>query len=208
MAPRTAALLAFAALPLLAGAEPQPRPPATVPPLLEKVRIEKSVAGLPIRFHADFEEGRADAFEPTDAKAWTIAKQGGNGIYALTVRKSDYQPPKHPVDPAIDMRADPPKVVDDMDAATFFRSFAEVLKDNPPNQVDYPMIHRLERVGFEVGESFDLASAPDNVRQAFERGYADGTQAIAVGLARSNVKAVEGGGDTAEALGKVAFDAG
>jgi len=88
--------------------------------------------------------------------------------------KGDYVPPKHEVDPAIDMKADPPKVVDGMDAAAFFGRFAELLKDNPPNQVDYPMIHRLERVGFKVGQSFDLKTAPADIRQAFERGYGDG----------------------------------
>ena len=33
-------------------------------------------------------------FEPTDPRAWVIATQSdGNQVYALTVRKSDYQPP-------------------------------------------------------------------------------------------------------------------
>ena len=88
--------------------------------------------------------------------------------------KGAYVPPKGTVDPSIDMKAAPPDLVDRMDAATFFGRFAELLKDNPPNQVDYPMIHRLERVGFTVGQSFDLAKAPATIRQAFERGYADG----------------------------------
>lgn len=88
--------------------------------------------------------------------------------------KGDYMPPKGTVDPSIDMRADPPKVVDQMDAATYFGQFAELLKDNPPNQMDYPIVHRLERVGFNVGQSFDLKKAPDAIRQAFERGYSDG----------------------------------
>jgi hypothetical protein len=61
-----------------------------------------------------------------------------------------------------------------MDAAAFFGRFAGLLKENPPSQVDYPMIHRLERVGFKVGQNFDVAKAPANIRQAFERGYADG----------------------------------
>lgn len=88
--------------------------------------------------------------------------------------KSDYVPSKGKVDPSIDMKTPPPALVDKMDATTFFGRFAEFLKDNPPNQIDYPMIHRLERVGFKVGQSFDLTSMPSNIRQAFERGYADG----------------------------------
>ena len=88
--------------------------------------------------------------------------------------KSSYIPPKHEVNPAIDMKADPPKVVDGMDARTFFGRFADLLGDNPPNQIDYPMVHRLERIGFKVGDSFDFASVPADIRQAIERGYADG----------------------------------
>lgn len=96
--------------------------------------------------------------------------------------KGAYVPPKGTVDPSIDMKVAPPEVVDRMDAATYFGRFAELLKDNPPNPVDYPMIHRLERTGFKVGQSFDLAKAPASIRQAFERGYADGkAQVLAEG---------------------------
>jgi hypothetical protein len=100
-----------------------------------------------------------DGFKLTPLSAW------GKGTYVA---------PKGEVDPGIDMKTPPPEIVDQMDAATFFGRFAEMLKDNPPNQVDYPMIHRLERVGFEVGQSFDLKAAPLNIRQAFERAYGDG----------------------------------
>lgn len=92
--------------------------------------------------------------------------------------KNNYVPPKGKVDPGIDMKAAPPDVVDKMDAATYFGRFAELLKDNPPNQVDYPIIHRLQRTGFKVGQSFDLAKAPANIKQAFERGYADGKSLV------------------------------
>lgn len=88
--------------------------------------------------------------------------------------KGAYVPSKGKVDPSIDMKAPPPDVVDKMDAATYFGRFVELLKENPPNQVDYPMIHRLERVGFKAGQSFDLAKASTDIKQAFERGYADG----------------------------------
>jgi hypothetical protein len=93
-------------------------------------------------------------------------------------RKGDYVPPKGKVDSAIDMKTPPPAQVEKMDAATFFGRFAELLKDNPPQPCDYPMIHRLERVSFKVGEGFDLKSSPDNVQKAFERGTADGKKRV------------------------------
>jgi hypothetical protein len=93
--------------------------------------------------------------------------------------KGDYVPPKGKVDPAIDMKTPPPVTVEKMDAATFFGRFAELLKDNPPQPCDYPMIHRLERVGLKVGQGFDLKSTPANIQQAFERGTADGKKRVA-----------------------------
>src|SRR5882762_3289981 len=84
--------------------------------------------------------------------------------------KGEYVPPKGKVDPAIDMKTPPPAQVDKMDAATFFARFAELLKDNPPGPFDYPMIHRLERIGFKAGQNFDLNGAPPQIKQAFDRG--------------------------------------
>ena len=88
--------------------------------------------------------------------------------------KANYVPPNGKVDASIDMKTPPPAIVGKMDASAFFARVAELLKDNPPNQIDYPMVHRLERLGFKVGQSYDLATAPANLRQAIERGYAEG----------------------------------
>ena len=88
--------------------------------------------------------------------------------------KGDYAPPKGKVDPTIDMNTPPPVQVEKMDAATFFARFAELLKDNPPQPIDYPMVHRLERVGLKAGESFDLNKAPPVIKRGFERATAEG----------------------------------
>jgi hypothetical protein len=93
--------------------------------------------------------------------------------------KGNYTPPKGKVDPAIDMNTPPPVQVEKLDAAIYFARFAELLKDNPPGPFDYPMIHRLERVGFKPGQSFDLNAAAPNIKQAFERGTADGRALVA-----------------------------
>jgi hypothetical protein len=52
------------------------------------------------------------------------------------------------------------------------------------------MIHRLERVGFKVGQGFDLNAAPPDVKKAFERATADG-KALVVSLGKK--AAGEGG---------------
>ncbi|MUV12589.1 DUF1254 domain-containing protein [Noviluteimonas gilva] len=104
--------------------------------------------------------------------------------------KGDYTPPKGNVDFGIDMKADPPAVVDKMDATTFFARFSELLKDNPPNPIDYPILHRLERVGLKVGQSFDVSKLPAAIKPAFEQGYADGKALI---LAEGNKAAGRGG---------------
>jgi hypothetical protein len=93
--------------------------------------------------------------------------------------KGNYTPPKGKVDPAIDMKTPPPVRVDKMDAPTYFARFAELLKDNPPGPYDYPMMHRLERAGFKAGQTFDLDGAPPQIKQAFERGTADGRALVA-----------------------------
>ena len=92
---------------------------------------------------------------------------------------ANYTPSKGNVDPAFDMMTPPPVKVEKMDAGTYFARFAEVLKDNPPGPFDYPIIHRLERVGFKPGQSFDLNAASPSIKQAFERGTADGRALVA-----------------------------
>jgi hypothetical protein len=91
----------------------------------------------------------------------------------------NYIAPKNKIDPAIDMKTPPPVQIEKIDGATYFARFAELLKDNPPGPFDYPMIHRMERVGFKAGHSFDLNTAPLNIKQAFERGTADGRVLVA-----------------------------
>src|SRR5262249_43640259 len=92
--------------------------------------------------------------------------------------KGTYVPPLGKINPSLDMKTMPPVQIDNMDAATFFARFADLLGDNPPSLVDYPIIHRLERVGFKVGQPFDLKSQPENIQQAFARAIVDGKAAV------------------------------
>jgi hypothetical protein len=44
-------------------------------------------------FADDFEAGEARKWEPTDAEAWKVIRQGENQVYALVKKQSDFQPP-------------------------------------------------------------------------------------------------------------------
>lgn len=50
--------------------------------------------GLPLVFFDHFEENGADKWETTDSKAWELIDEGGNTVFGLNRRKSDYNP-KH-----------------------------------------------------------------------------------------------------------------
>ncbi len=92
--------------------------------------------------------------------------------------KGGYAAPTHQVDPTIDMKTRPPVVVRNMDAAAYFGRFSDLLKDNPPGPFDYPMVHRLQRLGFKVGQHFDLNAAPPDMQQAIVRGASDGAALV------------------------------
>jgi hypothetical protein len=106
--------------------------------------------------------------------------QGGYKLTPLAAwGKGSYVPPKHEIDSSIDMKTPAPVQVDKMDAAAYFARFAELLKENPPGSLDYPMVHRLERLGFQIGRPFALEATPLLIRQAFARGAADGKAIVA-----------------------------
>lgn len=89
-----------------------------------------------------------------------------------------YAPPAGKVDPAIDMRTPPPEQVARMPAAEFFARYSELVRDNPPVFYDYPMLHRMERLGLKVGEAFDASRVAAPVLSALERGAEEGRARI------------------------------
>ena len=91
--------------------------------------------------------------------------QDGMSVVPLSAYGQPYTPPQGAADPDLDMSA-PPDQVDEMDAATFFETFAELMKTNPPHQFDGPIIDRLSRIGIVPGESFEFATAPAEVQRA------------------------------------------
>ena len=79
----------------LLAADPTPTDAADAPPLARESVPPDALLALPRVFFANFDQAglSADFLEPTDDEAWEQVRQGDNGVFALTVRKSDYQPP-------------------------------------------------------------------------------------------------------------------
>ncbi|GMA23362.1 hypothetical protein GCM10025864_11210 [Luteimicrobium album] len=104
---------------------------------------------------------------------------------ALTLRPlsawgDEYTAPAGAVDPSIDMRTPPPVTVDTMTPQDFFSLFTSLWSDNPSALVDYPIVHRMARIGLEPTSPFDLSDQPADVQAAIVEG---------IGLGRADVHA-------------------
>lgn len=82
------------------------------------------------------------------------------------------------VDPAIDMVTPAPEQTANLAPGAFFATFAELLKTNPPNATDHGTVLRMERLGFVVGQSFDLVQADPAVQRALTRAAPDAYKRI------------------------------
>lgn len=73
------------------------------------------------------------------------------------------------VDASVDMKTPPVDQVARMSADEFFATFVRLMRANPPHAADYPILHRMERVGIVAGKDFKLADAPPAVKQGLAR---------------------------------------
>jgi DNA sulfur modification protein DndE len=56
-----------------------------------------------------------------------------------------------------------------MDAATFFATMAELMKDNPPDPADTPMLATLATIGIQPGQEFDINRLDPAVARGIQR---------------------------------------
>jgi hypothetical protein len=78
-------------------------------------------------------------------------------IIPLSSFDRPYTPPSGKVDPKIDLKTPVRDQVNNLDAATFFRTFAALLKNNPPAPVDAPIVAEMAKIGIVPGKEFDLS---------------------------------------------------
>jgi hypothetical protein len=93
---------------------------------------------------------------PEDYKA-VHALQDKISVVPLSAYGKPYTPAPGAVDPAIDMKTAVREQVNALDAAAYFKLFAELLKGNPAAAADAPALEKLAKIGVVPGQDFDAA---------------------------------------------------
>lgn len=75
----------------------------------------------------------------------------------LSAFGKSYTPAPGTVDPSVDMKTAVREQVNSMDAASYFKLFAQLLKTNPPTPDDAPIVAKLAKIGIVPGQDFDAS---------------------------------------------------
>jgi hypothetical protein len=105
---------------------------------------------------------------PEDYKA-VHALQDQMVAVPLSAYGKSYTPASGTIDPSIDMKTATRAQVHAMEAASFFKLFAQLLKTNPPSAEDAPMLATLAKIGIVPGRDFDASK----LGPAVAKGLAD-----------------------------------
>jgi hypothetical protein len=100
--------------------------------------------------------GRTQCNGPADYAA-VNAFQDQLAITPLSGWGHPAAPVQGTVDPTVDATTPPLRQVFALSPQDFFAYGAALLKVNPPHPADYPMLARMERLGLEPDQDFDLA---------------------------------------------------
>ena len=106
--------------------------------------------------------------------------QDGYKSTSLSQWGKSYNPlAKSPVNPKWDMKTPPPVQVAKMSAQAFFELFAELLKENPPHELDWNMVEQLKQIGITPGKDFNFLKLPAKKQKALEKAVGDAQRMIA-----------------------------
>ena len=79
-------------------------------------------------------------------------------LVPLSAYGKHYTPPKGRMDPNIDMTTPTKDQVVKMDAATYFKLLAILMKDNPPTAADAPMVAEMAKIGLVPGKDWNIGA--------------------------------------------------
>ena len=87
----------------------------------------------------------------------------------LSAYGKPYVPPKGSINPAIDMETPPRDQVNNMDAGTYFKLMAELMKNNPPSKADAPIVEKMAKIGLVPGKDFDIHQTEPTIAKGLEK---------------------------------------
>ncbi len=122
--------------------------------------------------------GRTYCTGTPDDYAAVHAIQDKYSLVPLSAYGKPYTPPRGQVDPKIDMKTPVRDQVDKMDAGTYFKLVAALMKDNPPAKEDAPIVAKMAKIGLVPGEDFDISKLDPAVARALEASPKAGIQTI------------------------------
>ena len=104
---------------------------------------------------------------PKDYKA-VHALQDRMSTVPLSAYGKPYTPVPGNVDPVIDMTTPVRDQINRLDAASYFKLLAELMKTNPPNVEDGSMVANLARIGIVPGQDFDMGKLDPAVAKGLQ----------------------------------------
>jgi len=104
---------------------------------------------------------------PDDYKA-VHALQDKFALVPLSAYGKPYTPAPAQVDPAVDMKTPVRDQVNRMDAGSYFKLLAQLMKANPPAKDDAPILARMAQIGIVPGQDFDIAKIDPAVAQGLQ----------------------------------------
>jgi hypothetical protein len=135
--------------------------------LIEEFKLPKDTRRIDAPTPYVWVIGRTRTDGPKDYEA--VHKiQAGYKITPLSQFGKQPEPAQVKIDPTVDMKTPPKVQVDKMPAGKFFAYAAELLKVNPPQFTDQPILALMKRIGIEQGKSFDIDKLDPAVKKALE----------------------------------------
>jgi hypothetical protein len=89
-------------------------------------------------------------------------------LVPLSAYGKAYKAPEGEVDPSLDDKTPVRDQVNRLDAATYFKLLADLLKANPPAPEDAPMVARMAKIGLVPGQPFDTGKLEPAIAKALE----------------------------------------
>jgi hypothetical protein len=105
---------------------------------------------------------------------------------------------KIPVNSSWDMKTPPPVQVANMSAETYFELFADLLKNNPPHELDWNIVKLLEQINIVPGEEFSFSALPADKQKALQQAMVDAQKLI---LKKKTGDFIDGWGVARELMG-------